>query len=44
MTVWMGGLGLFHLVDGDPVDDYPEAALARESRVHQEGLHLGITN
>ena len=44
MTVWMRGLELFHLVDGDPVDDYPEPALARESRVHQEGLHLGITN
>ena len=31
-----------NLVDGDPVDDDPEATLARETRVHQECLHLGV--
>ena len=28
------------LVDCDPIDDYLEAALARESSVHQEWLNL----
>ena len=39
---WRWGCGDrdLDLVDGDPVDDYPEAALARESWVHQECLDL----
>ena len=31
---------LENLVDCDAIDDYPEAALARESWVHQECLDL----
>ena len=31
-----------NLVDGDPVDDDPEAPVARESRVHEECLHLVV--
>ena len=30
------------LVDCDPIDDYLEAALARESWIHQECLGLAI--
>ena len=39
---WGSGGRDLNLVDGDPVDDDPEATLARESRMHQKPLHLVI--